>query len=150
VPTIDFKLGGTLTFVTEAERAGAMITLRYDGFSITAWGTDMAYTLPNDHQVQVKITYVDAKGHPAAVDGVVTWTSSNENVATVTADSADSTLATIVPGADVGQVQIVARGDADLGEGVREIITPMDVTVVGGEAVAGTISPVGEATPIEP
>jgi hypothetical protein len=30
---------------------------------------------------------------------------------------------------------------------VRELVTLLDVTVVGGEAVAGTITPVGEVEP---
>ena len=101
------------------------------------------YTLPNDKRVDVKVEYQDAKGNAATVDGDVVWSSSDTNVADVEVHDNDSTLATITPGDALGQVQITATADADLGDGVVEIICTMDVTVVGGQAVIGVISPVG-------
>jgi hypothetical protein len=152
--TIDFKLGGTLQIATRKKKAGAaIVTLAYDGFAVTARMKEddkMAYTLPNDHKVQVQISYVDAKGNPAAVDGPVAWSSSNEAVLTVEVDAADSTLATVLPGDQLSQAQVVATADADLGEGVKQIVTTMDVTIVAGEAVSGTIAPVGAPVPITP
>jgi len=59
--TVQFQLGGTLKFVTEPE-GYALITITYDRFTITAKGQDMAYTLPNDHLVQVQVAYVDSHG----------------------------------------------------------------------------------------
>jgi len=105
----------------------------------------MAYTLPNDKQVTVQVTYEDAKGNPATVDGEVTWASSDEDIATVEVDDTDSTKAVITPGDTLGNSQITATADADLGAGVREIICTMDLTTVAGEAVVGRISPL-EAT----
>jgi hypothetical protein len=148
--TVEFRLGGTLKILEPETRAGARVTLTFAGFKVTAWGEDMAYTLPDRHQVQVRIDYVDADGNPATVDGDVAWASSDETIATVTVDAGDSQLATVAAatGGTIGQVQITATADADLGEGTREIISTMDVTVVAGEAVAGTITPVGASTPI--
>jgi hypothetical protein len=40
-----------------------------------------------------------------------------------------------------------ATADADLGEGVSEIVCTMDVEVVAGTAVVGTITPTGEPQP---
>ena len=148
---VEFKLGGVFKFLVEPEaRAGAKVTIRYGGFQLTAWGDQMAYTLPDGNQVQVKISYVDAQGNPARVDGDVAWSSSDTNIATVTVNSGDSSLAVVAAaaGGTIGQVQITATADADLGSGTRELITMMDVEVVAGEAVAGTITPVGESTPI--
>jgi hypothetical protein len=54
------------------------------------------------------------------------------------------------PRRSVGQAQVTATCDADLGDGVRELITLCDIEVVGGEAVAGTIQPVGEPDPLAP
>ena len=108
----------------------------------------MAYTLPDDHQVEVQVSYVDSKGHPAQVDGDVTWQSSDEAIATVEVDSTDSTMATVTPSTDLGQAQISCTADADLGEGVKEITSTFDVSVVAGEAVAGTITPSGDPIPI--
>jgi hypothetical protein len=151
--TIDFQLGGTLRFRSaRAKSTGhAIVTIRYDGFSVTAHQREdgnMAYTLPNDHTVKVQISYVDSHGNPAAVDGPVAWASSNEDVLTVEVDPADSTMVTIWPEGQVSQAQVVATADADLGEGIRQIVTTMDVTVVAGEAVSGTIAPIGPPTPI--
>jgi len=148
--TVEFRLGGTLKILEPDTRAGARVTLKFAGFKVTAWGEDMAYTLPDRHQVQVRIDYVDADGNAASVDGDVAWSSSDANIATVTVDPSDSQLATVAAttGGTIGQVQITARADADLGEGTRELLTTMDVEVVAGEAVAGTITPVGGSTPI--
>lgn len=107
----------------------------------------MAYTLPADKMIGLQIAYVDANGNPATVDGAVEWESSNPDIAAVLPTSADGSTADLVPGSQVGQCQITARADADLGSGIRELVTLLDVTVVGGEAVAGTITPVGDPQP---
>lgn len=148
--TLQFQLGGTLRLLVDEEpsKAGAFFTVTYERFQLRARGDGMAYTLPGDRQVQVQVSYVDANGHPAVVDGEVTWSSSNEDVAIAIPDTSDSTLCTVRPSTSVGSTQITATADADLGDGVRELVTFMDVTVIGGEAVAGTISPVGEPSPI--
>jgi hypothetical protein len=78
----------------------------------------------------------------------VHWESSDESVAKIAVDSTDSTIVTVTPAGDLGQVQIRAIADADLGTGVRNLTTVADITVVSGEAVAGTIQPVGDAQPI--
>ena len=45
---------------------------------------------------------------------------------------------------------MTATADADLGEGVRRLTTVCDIEVVAGEAVSGTIQPVGEPEPVAP
>ena len=145
--SVQFQLGGTLKFLVEEEGC-VLVTLRYGDFQITARGEDMAYNLPSRMQAHVKVSYVDASGNPAVVDGAVTWGSSDSTVVSVTVDSTDSTKATVGAVGPVGQVQVTASADADLGQGVRTLVTPMDVTVVAGEAVSGTIAPVGPYEPI--
>jgi hypothetical protein len=138
-------LGGSLQFTLRAiEPPIAMITFTLDHVTITARGDDMAYTLPAGKQVKLQVAYVDASGNPATVDGEVQWTSSNDDIAVVWSDAKNTTQALISAGEQVGQAQITATVDADLGDGVRELVTMMDITVIGGEAVAGTIEPVGE------
>jgi hypothetical protein len=151
VTKLNFQLGGTLTLVPEAT-GYALITVRYGGFTLTARGDDMAYTLPADMQVQVQVTFVDASGNPATVDGAVTWDSSDAtgNMLTVTVDPTDDTLATVAAPGQLGAAQVSCTADADLGDGVTPIVTTMDVTVVAGAAVAGTITPVGSPVPIPP
>jgi hypothetical protein len=147
--TVAFTLGGTLDFRLDEPHGYSLITLTYQGFTITARGDDMAYKLATGMQVGVQVSYVDSKGHPATVDGEVEWSSSDESIVTVTADTADSTKATVVGfGDNVGIAQVTATADADLGQGVRQILTTSDVEVVAGEAIAGTIAITGAATPV--
>jgi hypothetical protein len=148
--TVQFQLGGTLKFLVEEPAGHAMIALQYEGLTVTARGDDMAYTLPNDKMINVKVSYVDGHGNPATVDGDVSWDTSDQNIITVETDSMDSTQAKVKPAGPAGQAQVTCTADADLGEGTREIITTMDIEVVAGEAVAGTIAPVGESQPMEP
>jgi len=124
------------------------VTATYGGgFSSTlTGGTHMAYNLPNRMRIHVAVAYVDADGHPATVDGDVTWESSDEAIAIVAADGAAS--AVVAAAGTLGTAQITASADADLGQGTRALLTPFDVTVVAGEAVAGTVSPVGDPEPI--
>lgn len=131
----------------EAAVGQALLSVWYEDFKFTSGGNVM-YTLPVDHFVKMQVAYVDAKGNPAAIDGLVSWASSDPSVATVDTDPTDSTIVTVTPVGPVGQVQITATADADLGAGVKSLVTTADVTIAAGEAVAGTISPVGPAEPI--
>ena len=108
----------------------------------------MSYTLPVDHLIVVQVGYVDAHGNAAKVDGAVAWSSSNDEIARVRVDVADSTMCTVTAAAGTGIAQITATADADLGEGVRELVTLLDIEVVAGEAVAGTINVVATPQPI--
>ena len=146
--SIQVVLGGSLELVLRQPPTGfALITRSYRGFAVTAKGDHMAYLLPSRMFVQAQIAYVDAGGNPATVDGDVVWASSDETVATVTADANDSTLCSITSVGPLGAAQISATADADLGAGVRQVITLTDVTVVAGEAVAGTITIQGDPQP---
>lgn len=146
MPKVNFKLGGVLEFLKEPDTSGCIVTLTYRDFTVTAKGDTMAYTLASGTQVHLKVSYLDAAGNPAAVDGAVRWDSSNPTIATVTAESDTTALVKAV--GPTGQAQITATADADLGAGVTELVTPMDMTVAAGQAVAGTIEPVGPAEPV--
>lgn len=123
-----------------------LISATCDGFTATGKGPEMAYTLPADKQVTLKVEFLDAKGNHATVDGDPTWSSSNEDVATATATPGNPWLAQLMPVAP-GTCQVLCEADADLGDGVREVLCTMDVEVVGGEAVIGTISPASDPAP---
>jgi hypothetical protein len=123
------------------------VTIAYEGFTVKIEGDKVMYTLPADHTVRMQVSYVDAAGNPATIDGEVAWSSSDEAILTVQGDDADSTICTVVAVGPVGNGQIVATCDADLGSGVRELITTADISVIAGEAFAGSIQPVGEPEP---
>jgi hypothetical protein len=116
-------------------------TLRFGSFSVSAEGFHMATTIPVDttKAVVAEVKYIDSKGNPAKVDGVPTWTSSDETVFTVAADSVNPFKAVITPGG-LGTAQLKAVADADMGDGVKELITLGDIEIVAGEAVAGTLT----------
>jgi hypothetical protein len=136
--------------VAEQSLGQQQITLTFDRFTITAEGSHVMYTLPVDHSVLMQVAYVDAQGNPATIDGDVTWESSDVSIITVAVDAADSSICRATPVGSVGQAQVTATCDADLGDGTRELITLCDIEVVGGEAVAGSIQPVGEPDPLAP
>jgi hypothetical protein len=147
--TITLQIGGALDLNLRVAppEAKPILTVTYGRFIATAEET-MAVTLPAGHQITVEVSYVDNKGNPASVDGEVAWTSSNSEIAEVTVDPADSMTATVQAIGGIGDAQITATADADLGEGTKELVTFLDMHVIPGEAVAGTINVVGTTEPI--
>jgi hypothetical protein len=148
---VEIVFANTLKIMEVAEeplaRGHSEIKITFDQFVITAGGEHVMYTLPVDHTVLMQVSYVDAKGNPATIDGEVSWQSSDAGIIAVQVDPADSTICRAMPVGSVGQVQITATCDADIGEGTRELLTLCDIEVVGGEAVAGSIQPLREPEP---
>lgn len=95
--------------------------------------------LPDDKTVSATVSYVDAKGNPAQVQGAPAWASDNEAVATVAA-SADGFSATITPVGPLGTAQISVTADADLGDGVVPVTALGTVEVIAGQAVSGNVN----------
>jgi hypothetical protein len=149
--TITLTVGGSLNLVLRPATEGyAIVTARYDSFIVKSKGNQVAYTLPVDHYIEVQVSYVDAHGNPALIDGLVSWASSDSTMANVAVDATDSTLCTITPVGPAGSAQVTATADVDLGAGVKPLITTLDVTLVAGSAVAGQINVVGSPQPIVP
>jgi hypothetical protein len=107
-------------------------------------GENMKVTLTDVQGVDAAISAVDAKGNPAALDGVPVWTPSDPAV-TVT-PSPDGLTARIDAVGPLGNFQVTVTADADLGEGVTELAGILDVEVVASEAVSLTFA-VGTPTP---
>ena len=104
----------------------------------------MAAILTVDQKVSFVVKLVDSAGNAARCDGPASVTVSNgtAEVVNVAADGLSGELSALVAG--TGQVAV--RVDADLGDGVRELIILGDYEVVAGEAVAGTVE-FGAASP---
>jgi hypothetical protein len=104
------------------------------------------------------ITYKDAYGNVTVVDGTPVWASGNEALLVAGVDAAGNpTFTAVVP----GTTQISAIADADMSEGVRELINSAIVEILPAEAVAGEINvvsiadvpvpaPTPEPAPVEP
>lgn len=93
--------------------------------------------LTDEQQVSVTVAFTTAAGNPATVDGVPTWQSSNEAVATVT--PASDGLSALVVSTGLGVAQVSVQADADLGSGTRLISGLLDVDVRAAEAVAASL-----------
>jgi hypothetical protein len=132
------------------EPTGAVwVSATFGGVTVTAKGPSMAYTLPVGLQVQLKVEFLDAAGNHAKVDGDPMWSSSNPDICSVAAEPGNPYLAHLL-GVDIGAAQVIVEADADLGDGVREVVCTLDVNIVAGEAVIGVITPSGEPAPPSP
>jgi uncharacterized protein YjdB len=82
-------------------------------------------------EVDLSVAFQDASGGTTPAPGPVTWTSSDDKIATVEADSGDDTKAVALAIAD-GTATITAASD--------NIDGTIDITVEAGEAVTATIT----------
>ncbi len=98
--------------------------------------------ITDSQEVDLAIKPLTRKGHPAQVDGVPAWSTSDPAIATVT-PAADGLSCVIKAADNIGPVQISVTADADLGEGVQNLTGVLDLEVIGGAAatlsvIAGT------------
>ena len=94
--------------------------------------------LTDSQEVDLAIKPLTKKGHPAQVDGVPVWSTSDPAIATV-APSADGLSCVVKAAENLGSVQISVAADADLGEGVAPITGILDLEVIGGGAATMSI-----------
>src|SRR5215831_5260763 len=102
---IAFELKGLLKILTAPDdQSGVVVATRFDNFTATAKlkGNHMAYTLPVDRKVGVKISYVDSKGNPAQVDGEPRWEESDKAIFIFQVDPNDAFQGTIMPQGSLG------------------------------------------------
>lgn len=78
----------------------------------------------------------DVAGNPASVEGDPVWASTDDGLMTVEADVDEPMKARCTPAnSAAGQtVNITATLDADLGEGVRQVIGVLTFAILGGLA----------------
>ena len=156
-----FRYSGVIEFICDPPHSRkdlrVIVTTILGNFIQRGVG-DMAYTLPDDKGVQVQVAYVDARGNPAKVDGDVVWSSSDPTIIAVSpmvatpvdGSPAPAGAAMVTPVGPLGQAQVQAVADADLGTGTQSLTTLFDVQVVAGTAVSGVITPVGDPVPLPP
>ena len=112
----------------------AIITIRTAGWTVR--GNNMEVDLPLGKVVDLTVAYEDANGDHASAPGPITWTSSDESIATVEAadDPTDGTVAVATS---------VAEGSATITAQSGEISATIDITVQaaeGGDAVSASIT----------
>lgn len=96
--------------------------------------------------VDVSISFKDAKGRPAKVDGVPTWKAEDPTVVDSITPSADGMSAKLHLADTVGASQVTVTADVDLGDGVNSHDFVDTVSILAGDAVAadfkfGTVVP---------
>lgn len=99
----------------------------------------MALTLSASQQVGMSVSFLDARGNPAQVDGAPTWLVDAPAVLSLTpAPDGMSCLAAAV--GPLGNARVSVRADADLGAGVVEVVGILDFTITAGQAATVQIS----------
>jgi hypothetical protein len=139
---VDMRFSSPLRIVYSLEPGAplwrAIFTWKIQGLTIR--GENMASTITTGTSATAKVAWVDAGGNPATVDGPTAWASSDTAIATVEANATDSTEAQVVSVGPIGPAQLQATADADMGSGVQTITAMLDLTVIAGQASAGTIT----------
>ncbi len=98
----------------------------------------MAFILKATQNVDISVTVTDKKGNQATVQNG-TWASDDENVVTVTDNTNNAATASAV--GTPGMATVTYTADADLGEGVEEVVGTVDIEVVAGNASVFNIVP---------
>jgi hypothetical protein len=113
------------------------------GISFTAEGDHMALVVKDTDvpgTVTATVTFADAKGKPAKVDGVPTWVASDPTIVDTVTPAADGLSAVLHVTDTVGVSQITVSADVDLGSGVNSVDFVDTVSVIAGDAVSATFS----------
>ena len=106
----------------------------------------MKFTLPIDRTASGAVAYVDKNGGDAPIDGTPTMSVSDDTLLALEQNGAAFKLK---PTGVRGSAQVTIKADADLsGDGVEEVITLIELDLVGGKAVAGNVTL--ELDPLEP
>lgn len=130
-------------------RVVRVATYRFKGVSFTAKGDNMSLVIKDTDvpgTVDVSIAFVDAKGKPAKVDGVPTWTASDTSIIDSVTPAADGLSATLHVTDNVGVSQLTVNADVDLGSGTNNVDFVDTVSVIAGDAVSANFN-FGSVTP---
>jgi hypothetical protein len=124
-------------------------TFAFNGVVFKATGDTMSLTV-KDTEVPgtctVTVAFTDAKGKPAAVDGVPVWTVDSTSVVDTITPAADGMSAVLHITDNIGAALVTVDADADLGSGVTDVKVSDTVSVIAGDAVAGNFT-FGAVTP---
>lgn len=92
-----------------------------------------------NQNLPMTIAISDKFGNPAKVDGAPVWALTDTALGALQV-SEDGMSATLVPQGAVGTLKVQVKCDADLGEGVKEILGELDIELLAGEAEVVAIS----------
>lgn len=78
----------------------------------------------------------DAKGHDAKVDGKPVWSLDDEANCQIVSQADDGFSCVVHVGDTPSAAQVSVKADADLGDGVTELVSVFVINVVPGDAVS--------------
>lgn len=102
-------------------------------------GENMASTMQAGTYATCSVTWKDKSGNIVKVDGPTKWDSSSTDLVQCTGAPGNPQIANLYAPGPIGNAQVQATADADLGEGVKTVTATIDVTVIGGQAIEGDI-----------
>lgn len=91
--------------------------------------------LVNGYEVDLAINPLDEDGNPTQIDGTPIWMSSNPGIVEIL-PVADGLSAIAKTKGVLGHADINVTADADLSEGIRNIIGTIGIDVPAGEAMS--------------
>ena len=145
-------LNGHLKDLVDLQKPRVAVALniyRIDGK--TKRRTKMTF-LKMDEQAAFVVEPVDSFGKVAPIDGMPSWALTNPALGELVV-AEDGLTATFIP-KEVGEGEVQVKGDADMTDGVKEIIGSMPIQVSSAEAVSfrlsATISKIPAVQPEEP
>lgn len=90
-------------------------------------------------KLPLSIEIKDVKGNPAKVDGAPQWSLTSPDLGSLEV-AADGMSAVLSPAGSIGSLVVQVNADADLGEGVKNILGELPVELLAGDAVSISIS----------
>ena len=105
----------------------------------------MSLIMTTVQECPLQVVFKDSQGNPAPVENIV-WTSSDENIITVTTDASDPTKAVVAATGTTGTGQVNVQADARVGSGTNEITGLLDVEILSAEA---TVVEISAGTPVD-
>lgn len=125
------------------------MTYLVKGISFTAKGNNMALVLKDTDvpgTLTATISFTNAKGKPATVDGAPTWTASDPTIIDSLTPAADGLSCDIHVTDTIGVSQLTVNADVDLGSGVNNKDFVDTISVIASEATSATFA-FGAVTP---
>lgn len=109
-----------------------------EGGQLKPIGGSMFQKVTEAKKFAIKIT--DKFGNDAKIDGLPAWAADESLADLVVAE--DGLSAVVTPKGPVGSFKLQVKADADLGEGVKELLGELAIDLVAGDAEVIAISEV--------